>query len=140
MLERLYLVSCVSKKLEHAAPARDLYRSTWFVFARRVIERERAPWYILSAKHGLVHPDSVIAPYDRSLNTMRVADRRDWAKRLESQMDESLPSAKEVIVFAGQRYREHLEDYLRRRFDSVTVPMRGLGIGQQLSWLKHGQG
>ena len=94
MLERLYLVSCVSKKLQHAAPARDLYRSTWFVLVRRLIERERAPWYILSAKHGLVHPDAVIAPYDQSLNTMRVADRRDWAARVKSQLDESLPTLK----------------------------------------------
>ena len=139
MLERLYLVSCVSKKLPHAAPARELYRSTWFVLARKLIERDGAPWYILSAKHGLVHPESVIAPYDQSLNAMRVADRREWAARLKFQMDESLPSAEEVTVFAGQRYREYLEDYLRHRFDSVTVPMRGLGIGKQLSWLKHGR-
>lgn len=138
MLARLYLVSCVSKKLPHPAPAREFYCSTWFVLARRLIEREHAPWYILSAKHGLVHPDSALAPYDQTLRTMRVADRRDWAARVERQMDETLPSAEEVIVFAGKRYREYLQDYLMRRFDSVKVPMRGLGIGQQLSWLKHG--
>ena len=55
-------------------------------------------------------------------------------------MDEMLPSANEVIVFAGQRYREHLEDYLRHRFMSVKVPMRRLRIGEQLRWLKHGHG
>lgn len=139
MLENLYLVSCVSKKLSHAAPARELYRSTWFVLARKLIEREGASWYIPSAKHGLVHPDSVIAPYDQSLNTMRVADQRDWAARLQLQRDELLPGAEQVTVFAGRRYREYLEDYLLHRFTSVTVPMRGLRIGQQLGWLKHGK-
>ncbi len=55
-------------------------------------------------------------------------------------MDEVLPDADEVVIFAGQRYREYLEGYLRLRFNSVTVPMEGLRIGQQLNWLKRGQG
>ena len=120
-------------------PAKDLYRSTWFVLARNWIERKRLPWYILSAKHGLVHPDTSVAPYDETLNSMGVAARRAWAKRVETQIDEMLPTANEVIVFAGQRYRVDLEECLRRKFTSVNIPMKKLRIGQQLSWLKHGQ-
>lgn len=100
---------------------------------------EGAPWYILSAKYGLVHPDTEIAPYDETLNRMGVAQRREWAARVETQMDEMLPDADEVVIFAGKKYREFLENYLRLRFNSVTVPMEGLRIGQQLSWLKRGQ-
>lgn len=135
----LYLVSCVRKKGHRPAPAKDLYRSTWFVLARAWVEREAAPWLILSAKHGVVHPDTVVAPYDETLNTMRVAARRDWADRVKLQMDEMLPDADDVVVFAGRRYREFLEEHLRVRFSSVQVPMEGLRIGQQLRWLKHGQ-
>ena len=102
------------------------------------IERDGAPWYILSAKYGLVHPDTVISPYDKTLNAMGVNDRREWATKVENQMDEILSEYNEVIVFAGQRYREYLEDYLRHRFNSMKVPMKGLRIGQQLRWLKHG--
>ena len=69
---------------------------------------------------------------------MGVKDRRDWAAKVENQMDELLVEYNEVIVFAGQRYLEHLEDYLRHRFKSMKVPMEGLRIGEQLSWLKHG--
>ena len=136
---RLYLVSCVGKKAHRPVPAKDLYRSTWFMLARAWVEREAAPWFILSAKHGLVHPDAVIAPYDETLNTMRVAARRDWAERVKLQMDEMLPNADEVVVFAGRRYREYIEEHLRTRFKSVRVPMERLRIGEQLRWLKHGQ-
>ena len=138
LADRLYLVSCAARKGEHPALAKDLYQSTWFVLARDWIERDGAPWYILSAKYGLVHPDTVISPYDKTLNAMGVNDRREWATKVENQMDEILSEYNEVIVFAGQRYREHLEDYLRHRFNSMKVPMEGLRIGQQLSWLKHG--
>ncbi|MDE0129642.1 MAG: hypothetical protein OXQ86_08775 [Gammaproteobacteria bacterium] len=139
MVDRLYLVSCVAKKQHRIAPAKILYRSPWFCLARARVEREAAPWYILSAKFGLLCPDAEIAPYDETLNKMRVAQRREWATRVKAQMDETLPDVDEVVVFAGYQYREFLDEYLRRRFDSVAVPMEGLRIGQQLSWLKHGQ-
>ena len=140
MTDRLFLVSCVSKKRANASPAKHLYQSPLFNLARAWVEREGAPWYILSAKYGLVHPDTEIAPYDETLNRMGVAQRREWAARVETQMDEMLPDADEVVIFAGKKYREFLENYLRLRFNSVTVPMEGLRIGQQLNWLKRGQG
>ena len=116
-------------------PAKDIYRSPWFNLARARVEHEAAPWYILSAKHGLLHPDTEIAPYDVTLNTMGVVQRRHWAARVKSQMDEILPNADEVVILAGLRFREYLDKYLRSRFFSVTVPMEGLRIGQQLRWL-----
>lgn len=137
MAERLYLVSCVARKGERRALAKDLYESTWFVLARARIEREGAPWFILSAKYGVLHPATTIAPYDETLNTMGVKDRRAWATRVKTQLDETLPRTDDVVVFAGRRYREFLDEYLRRRFKSVKVPMEGLRIGEQLRWLKH---
>lgn len=102
------------------------------------MEREAAPWFILSAKHGLVHPDAVIAPYDETLNNMPVAARGDWAERVKSQLAKSLPNVEEVVMLAGRRYRENIEMHLRTRFKSVEVPMEGLRIGEQLRWLKNG--
>ncbi len=66
----LYLVSCVSQKLPVSAPAKDLYTSPLFCKARSYVERKGQPWFILSAKHGLLHPDQPVAPYDLTLNTM----------------------------------------------------------------------
>ena len=134
---QIYLVSCVAKKKSKPVAAKDLYESTWFRLARRYVERSGAPWFILSAKYGLVMPDAVISPYDETLNRMGVADRIAWAQKVQSQMDEQLPDADEIIVLAGARYREHLEPYLRRRFPAVGIPMEGLRIGEQLSWLKN---
>ena len=138
MEERIYLVSCVAEKSPTPAPARDLYLSTWFKLARARVERDQAPWFILSAKHGLLDPNTVVEPYDETLNRMGMAARRAWADRVQAQMTERLPDAHEVVIFAGARYRENLEDYLRARFPLVSIPMKGLRIGEQISWLKHG--
>ncbi|PWK55148.1 hypothetical protein C8D95_10823 [Silicimonas algicola] len=68
---------------------------------------------------------------------MSSAERQEWSRRVQRQMDEKLPEADEVVVLAGSRYRANLMPYLRERFRNVVVPMEGLKIGQQLRWLKN---
>ena len=134
-MDPVYLVSCVSKKRSNRAPARDLYLSDWFIKARTYVEATGASWFILSAEHGLVAPDDLLEPYEKTLNTMSVSDRRRWAEKVINQMSEKMPKAKSVVFLAGQRYREFLVDHLRNQGVSVEVPMRGLRIGEQLAWL-----
>jgi hypothetical protein len=134
----IYLVSCVSRKREQACEARELYISDLFCKARRHAEASGYPWFILSAEHGLVAPGQVIAPYKRTLNKMGVADRRAWAERVAAQLAEAAPELTQVVFLAGKRYREFVARHLTGRGVAVSVPMDGLRIGEQLSWLgKH---
>jgi hypothetical protein len=131
----VYLVSCVGQKRSNPSPAKDLYTSTWFRKARMYVEGMREPWFVLSAKHGLVHPDDRVESYELTLNTMGKADRHRWAERVLSQLGQHLRAVDSVTFLAGQRYREFLEPALRDMGLAVSVPMRGLKIGEQLSWL-----
>jgi hypothetical protein len=119
------LVSCVGAKGATTTEARDLYQSNWFIKARAYVEGFGSNWFILSAKHGLVRPDDLIARYNQTLNTIGIAERRSWARLVERQMDNQMPDAERIVVL----------DYLRRRAGTVQVPMEGLGIGRQLQWL-----
>lgn len=131
----VYLVSCVSRKRGQACEARDLYVSDLFRKARRYAEASGCPWFVLSAEHGLVAPGRVVAPYERTLNTMPVADRRSWAGRVAAQLAEAVPDLSRVVFLAGERYREFLARHLAGRGVAVSAPMEGLRIGEQLSWL-----
>ncbi|TKB93790.1 MAG: hypothetical protein E8D40_04125 [Nitrospira sp.] len=131
----VYLVSCVSQKREHACAARDLYVSDLFLKARRFAEASGCLWFILSAVHELVAPDQVIAPYERTLNTMRAVDRRAWGERVAAQLAEAVSDLSRVVFLAGERYREFLARHLASRGVEVSVPMEWLRIGEQLSWL-----
>lgn len=137
MVERIALVSCVKTKAERACQAEDLYTSAWFKKARSLIERNGLKWFILSAEHGLVDPKTVIAPYEKSLNRMGIAERNAWGERVIEQLATSLPEADEIVVLAGQRYRDGLLSYLEGRFPKVSIPMEGLTSGRQLNWLSH---
>ncbi|AXV82269.1 DUF6884 domain-containing protein [Ralstonia solanacearum] len=130
----VYLVSCVGKKCGHAAQANDLYISEWFVRARAYVERSGCPWFILSAKFGLITPEQVIELYELTLNNMAIAERRAWATRVQLQMARSFPAGCRCVVLAGHRYREVLMDFLVQRY-TTDVPMRGLAIGTQFRWL-----
>jgi hypothetical protein len=134
-VETICLVSCVGAKGATPAPARELYQSDWFKKARIYAESIGSCWFILSAKYGLVQPDETIKPYDKTLNTMGVSERRDWSRHVQQQMDKWLPDADRIVVLAGERYRKFLMDYLGRRAATVDVPMAGMRIGEQLSWL-----
>jgi hypothetical protein len=132
--QTIYLVSCVGKKRPATTQAKDLYASEWFFRARAFVERTSSPWFILSAKFGLVAPDQEIPPYEMTLNDMPRAERLAWADRVRRQIDDTIAPGGRCVVLAGQRYREFLMDYLTQRY-ITDVPMRGLGIGKQLHWL-----
>jgi len=136
-VRKIYLVSCVAGKMPYPTNAGNLYTSPWFIMARSLVEKTGQPWFILSAKYGLVSPETVIPPYEKTLNTMGIADRRTWAAMVRKQMDEILPDAGEVVILAGVKYRENLMTHLQARFPKVSVPMEGLQIGRQLSWMKN---
>lgn len=132
--QTIYLVSCVGKKRDLPTQAKDLYASEWFFRARAFVERARCPWFILSAKFGLVMPEQTIPPYEQTLNDMSRAERLAWARTVQLQMDFALPDGGRCVVLAGRRYREFLLDYLATRY-ATEVPMKGLAIGKQLRWL-----
>ena len=131
----LCLVSCVAKKLSRSVPAKDLYTSDLFRKMRTLVEIQGWPWFILSAKYGLVDPEQVIAPYEKTLNTMGVAERRDWAERCLGALEPHLAGVQSVVFLAGAKYREVLVPVLLDRGIEVRVPMARLPIGKQLAWL-----
>ena len=68
----IYLVSCVRQKATTATakPAQDLYLSNWFRKAKAYVEqnlRAQDRWFILSAKHHLVSPETLLLPYEAPL-------------------------------------------------------------------------
>lgn len=136
-MTRICLVSCVSLKATEPRKARDLYISPLFKKARGVANKEYDRWYILSAKYGLVDPDTVIRPYDKTILNMNREQRHQWAEDIFRELSHSTSPDDEITFFAGAKYREDLAPLLTERGNHIRVPMEGLGIGRQLRWLTH---
>lgn len=129
---RVVLVSCVKTKSPVPMPAKDFYTSNWFSKARRYAESKKSPWFILSARYGLVAPETVLSPYEKTLNTMPVAERRLWAKWVFEDLARLTPDLEAVTFLAGLRYREFLAGHLSDKGVAIDVPMEGLAFGEQL--------
>ncbi len=130
------LVGCVKQKLTAPAPARDLYISPLFRKARAYAEATGAPWFILSAQHGLVHPDDVLEPYDLRLAKTPRSYRHDWGALVVTKLMDSLGalSGKTIEVHAGAAYSEPLQPGLIAAGAHVVEPLSGLKHGPRLAW------
>ena len=133
---QLYLVSCTNKKTPTPRKAKNLYISPWFGKAKTYVESTNQRWFILSAKYGLVDPNSKINPYDKSMNSMPVKERMKWAEDVSNKLRLHITDIDTIYILAGHRYREFLVPKLRDYDDvNICVPMEGLRIGEQLRWL-----
>jgi hypothetical protein len=132
------LISCTKSKRDSSAVPRDLYdTSALFRKARAYCKQHHDSWYILSAKHHLLEPDGQsIAPYDETLTTATVDERRKWAKNGEEQLDEAglLDGESTLVIHAGKAYYEHLLPLVESAVVDVRIPTEGLAIGETLAW------
>jgi hypothetical protein len=129
------LVSCVKSKQTKPAAAQDMYTSTLFRGMRCYAEAMSDRWFILSAKHGLLEPGRMIESYDLSLKNLSRAERAAWASHVVRAIEGAVSPGARLLVLAGAAYFTGLETQLRRQY-ILDVPLRGLGLGKRLRWLR----
>src|SRR5258708_1140726 len=78
---------CVKSKRQVAAAAADLFASSLFAGRRRYAVTSGRPWYILSAKFGLLAPEDVIGAYDVYLADQDLSYRRAWGEFVVAQLE-----------------------------------------------------
>lgn len=136
-LDQFALVACGSAKQDEPAPAKDLYSSTYFRKKRQYATQHCSDWRILSAKHGLVHPDTVLEPYDASLSPRHDSyigddEVRHWCQQVQASLTALAtelpnPAAVELIVLAGEAYIDPIEPALIGGGWILRFPFRGCG-------------
>lgn len=137
---RLILLGCVKTKLTRAARARDLYVSPLWEKRRAYAEASGQPWRILSAEHGLLHPDTVIEPYDRDLGSQTAAYQSSWSRTVAHALREELGRLGlfRVEVHASAPYVERVRPILESAGIRVDWPFEGLRQGEHLAWYTGG--
>jgi len=110
-----------------------------FKKSRKYVEQrleEGDKWFILSAKYGLVSPETQIEKYDKTLNKMYKADRYLWAtKAVIPALEKELGSSTEIVFLAGNNYTEFLTQYLDTKIVKYTDLLKGKKIGERLNFL-----
>lgn len=131
---KIVLISCVSSKVANRAKAKDLYVSPLFKYNLRYAHTLNPDKiFILSAKYGLVDLEQELDPYNQTLNTMKSIQIKSWAERVLGDLRKEVNLNNDEIIFlAGSRYRKYLMPHIK----NYKIPLKGLGIGKQLQFLK----
>lgn len=131
--KKIGIVGCVKTKQAFACAAGELYTSTLFTSSVEWLKNQGiTEWYILSAEHGLLHPSTVIAPYEKTLNKMNRWDYGEWCTKLGKQVRKTFSEDQEFVVLGGALYSGPMTYY------KSAFPLKGMGLGQRLAFLKNG--
>ena len=133
-MEKIVLISCVSKKLKKKSKAKDLYISPLFKFNFSYAQSLNPDEiFILSAEHGLLNPEKEIEPYDKTLNDMGSKEIKQWSNKVIAELKKVSDVKNDKFIFlAGERYRKFLISEIK----NYEIPLKGLSIGKQLQFLK----
>jgi hypothetical protein len=135
-MSRIILIGCGKQKRATACEAKDLYIGKLFKARREFAERSGRAWLIVSALHGLIVPERVIDPYDKTMPTQRHAVER-WAETFKRQFCSTVGVGHQVTleVHAGVDYVAPIRLALWS-CPAITIehPVFGMGIGEQIKF------
>lgn len=138
-MEKVILIGCGKSKLTTPSLAQDLYCGSLFVARRNYAELSGSPWLILSAKHGLIRPTTIIEPYDMTIRTLSEIQVASWALLQVKRLIDDWPNDTKlrgmlIEIHAGEDYAEPICQVLGAIGVSYSRPVTGLGQGKQLAW------
>jgi hypothetical protein len=155
-LNRLMLIGCTKNKHDAGYNTQtggrvvpeQLYRSALFSKRLDYAEERGLRWAVLSAKYGVWFPNIALKPYDKTFAEMHAAEIAAWhvgvAMRLIEELwepfnlkesnDALKPSELTIEIHAGADYCHPLTEILEAIGVKIELPLKGLGIGEQLAW------
>jgi len=133
------IIGCGGAKLDHAAPARDLYTGQAFrlnlAAALALVDGDDGRVAILSAKHGIVQLDEIIEPYDVTVGDAEAITPRELRRSLAFRCVSGFRTA----LLLANAYAElfeaaHLDDWDQRGMAieaTANLFVGSKGIGDQ---------
>lgn len=135
---KIALISCTKRKENKPCFASEMYMpSQLFKKARKYTGQRYKYWFILSAEYGLLRPTQWIYPYNKTLNNMSANEIKEWSTLVFN--DIKTLNVNEVDFYAGEKYRIYIIPMLEAEGITCNVPLKGLGIGQQLQFYKENE-
>lgn len=130
---RIALIGCGSAKLSTPAKAKDLYCGPIFKITRQCAERISNLWFIMSAKYGILSPNTIIMPYDYRLSQMSAEARFKWAEGINNALARIIPRNAYVVGLAAASYLEHI-----RLPHGIVLhkPLAGLRLPHRIAAMK----
>ena len=123
---RVVLIGSSGATASTPLPAARLFESAGFVRAREYAASSGHPWFVVTAKHGLLDPDDVVAPFDVQLGDQSMGYRNAWGEWVVAQLgDRLLLEHVTVEVHGGVDFAQPLRGPLTRRGAAMDLQLPG---------------
>lgn len=135
IMVKIALIGCTSKKQDYPCKAIEMYtKSNYFNLKLDYCKKINVDnIFILSAKYGLLEPETIIEPYDLHLGKTSKDYRIKWSQNVLNDLKEKTNLENdEFIILAGNDYMKYLIEHIPNNYN----PVKGLGIGKQLKFFK----
>ena len=126
---RVTLIQCTNTKRTGRHKAKDLYdESNYFCIMREWARSTGNPWFILSAKHGLLDQMRKIEDYNE------VGLSVEQCEQIATELSDK--GVTEVLITAGKKYTDPLTPELERLGIDVVEVCAGMRIGERMNGLQ----
>lgn len=133
----VYLVACSATKRDIYTSAQFLYCSERFNLVKDLMEQTKSEWYIISAKHGLVHPCEMLSPYNLNLEEMSCEMKMLWAESIVNRLIPEHTKTTRYVILAEKSYSDPLVKAFHNHNFKFTVPFQGMSHDAQIDYLKY---
>jgi cytoplasmic iron level regulating protein YaaA (DUF328/UPF0246 family) len=141
--QKLLIISCSAAKRRRPAartPAIERYDGVFFKVLRKALRQGHPRWpiaiLIISAKYGLITPDTLIPNYDIEMNA-RQAEKLASSIRAKLQQIISHTKPREILINLGQTYAKTIRDLPELQNASWVAGPIGKRASILKAWLTH---
>ncbi|HLM50841.1 MAG TPA: hypothetical protein VK279_09865 [Solirubrobacteraceae bacterium] len=124
--QRVLLVGSSGVSGADPMPAAEMFHSDGFRRSRDLAVRSGLPWFVVTAKHGLLDPDDVIGPSEVDLGDQSITYRTAWGEWVAAQLGDRVQlRGVTVEVHGGVDFAQPLRQPLARRGAALEIPLPG---------------
>jgi hypothetical protein len=124
--QRVVLIGSSGTTADEPCPAGEMFHSDGFARAREHARHSRLPWFVLSAKHGLLDPGEVVSPHGVQIDDQPAGYRTAWGEWVVAQLADRLQLDGVVVeVHGGVDFAQPLRQPLARRGAVLEIPLPG---------------
>lgn len=122
MVDNIIIIQCSKSKVNSKTKASELYTSQRFKLSKKIADKYAKKWFILSAKHGLIRPDSVIAPYDFTINDLSINEKQNYFSKIIDQIRKLNLTNSRLIFLTDPDYTNEVINSLNNSCRDIISP------------------
>lgn len=135
-MKTFVIICCGEHKNGKKTSASEMYISDRFLLSKQYASAVTNDWFVISGKHGILHPENVIDPYDFPLSELSPIEKIEWENRVATKILTKSTRKTRIIYLGTPEYFSGISKILSKEKALVFEPFKHLPKSGWIPWLK----